>query len=54
MTSLPLYRAADLRRIEAAAADQPLMQRAGYAAAKLAMMIGGDRGAAILVLGSRQ
>ena len=50
MTSLPLYRAADLRRIEAAAADQPLMQRAGYAAAKLAMMIGGDRGAAILVL----
>lgn len=50
MTSLPLYRAADLRHIEAAAADQPLMQRAGYAAAKLAMTLCGERGAAILIL----
>jgi hydroxyethylthiazole kinase-like uncharacterized protein yjeF len=46
----PLYRAVDLRAIEAAAADQPLMQRAGLAAAKLAATLCGDQGAAILVL----
>ena len=50
MNSTPLYRAADLRRIEATAADQPLMQRAGRAAADLATAIVGDHGAAILVL----
>ena len=50
MTSIPLYRSVDLRRIEAAVADQPLMQRAGRAAADLAAMINDDRGAAILIL----
>ncbi|MEI7611998.1 MAG: NAD(P)H-hydrate dehydratase [Betaproteobacteria bacterium] len=49
-TSTPLYRAADLRRIESAAADQPLMQRAGRAAAELASEICDDRGTAILIL----
>ena len=47
---IPLLRTTDLRRIEAAAADQPLMQRAGRAAADLATAICADRGAAILVL----
>ena len=50
MASIPLYRAADLRRIEAAAADQPLMQRAGHEAAELAMTICADRGAPVLIL----
>ncbi|MBS1229520.1 MAG: hypothetical protein H6R17_2797, partial [Proteobacteria bacterium] len=40
MRSTPFFRAADLRRIEAAAAGQPLMQRAGLAAAELASAIG--------------
>jgi hydroxyethylthiazole kinase-like uncharacterized protein yjeF len=48
--SAPLYLAADLRSIEAAAADQPLMQRAGLAAADLASALCSDEGAAILVL----
>ena len=48
--SAPLYLAADLRSIEAAAADQPLMQRAGLAAADFASTLCGDQGAAILVL----
>ena len=46
----PLYRATDLRHIEAIAADQPLMQRAGRAAADLATAICNDRNAAILIL----
>ncbi len=50
MSSIPLYRAADLRRIEAGADDQPLMQRAGHAAADLAMDICPDYGAAVLIL----
>lgn len=50
MISIPLYRSAQLRRIEAAAADQPLMQRAGLAAADLAVTLCAPRGAAILVL----
>lgn len=50
MTSIPLYRSAELRHVEAAAADQPLMQRAGRAAADLAVGICRTRGAAILVL----
>ena len=45
-----LYRAAELRRIEAIAADQPLMQRAGQAAAELAARLCRDDGGAILVL----
>jgi hydroxyethylthiazole kinase-like uncharacterized protein yjeF len=45
-----LYRSADLRHIEAAAADQPLMQRAGLAAADLAGELCVDRGANILIL----
>jgi hydroxyethylthiazole kinase-like uncharacterized protein yjeF len=49
MPSLALYRAADLRRIETAAADQPLMQRAGRAAADLAQELCGDRSGSIVV-----
>lgn len=48
--SEPLYRAAELRTIETAAAGQPLMQRAGLAAADLATALCRDRGGAILVL----
>lgn len=50
MHSTPFFRAVDLRRIEAAAADQPLMQRAGLATAELACAIGADNGAPILIL----
>lgn len=50
MPSLSLYRAAELRRIEAAAADQPLMQRAGAAAAGLATRLAIADGSPILVL----
>ena len=50
MPSTPLFRAAALRRSEAAAADQPLMQRAGRAAADLASFICPRRDAPILVL----
>ena len=50
MPSIPLFRAAALRRIEAAAAHLPLMQRAGRAAADLAISLYGDRRAPILVL----
>ena len=45
-----LCRAADLRAIEAAASDQALMQRAGLAAAKLAITLCKDQGASILIL----
>ncbi|MCB1931540.1 MAG: NAD(P)H-hydrate dehydratase [Candidatus Accumulibacter sp.] len=48
--SEPLYRAADLRHIEAAAADQPLMQRAGEAAADLAISLSRLEGGAVLIL----
>ena len=48
--SAPLYLAADLRAVEAAAADQPLMQRAGLAAADLANALCSDEGAAVLIL----
>jgi ADP-dependent NAD(P)H-hydrate dehydratase / NAD(P)H-hydrate epimerase len=47
---IPLLRSAELRRIEAASADQPLMQRAGRAAADLGTTICAERGGAILVL----
>ena len=50
MPSIPLYRAADLRHIEATAADQPLMQRAGRAAADLTIELCTDRGANVLIL----
>ncbi len=49
MPALPLYRAADLREIERAAADQPLMQRAGRASANLAQKICADNGGDILI-----
>lgn len=50
MTSISLYRSAGLRHIEAIAADQPLMQRAGRAAADLATALCVDHGAAVLIL----
>lgn len=45
-----LCRAPALRRIEAVAADQPLMQRAGRATAELAARLCRDDGGAILIL----
>lgn len=51
MPSLPLLRAADLRRIEAVAADQPLMERAGRAAAELAAKIDTGHGAVLVLAG---
>lgn len=50
LPAIPLYRSAELRRIEAAAADQPLMARAGHAAAELAAALCTDSGGSILVL----
>jgi hydroxyethylthiazole kinase-like uncharacterized protein yjeF len=46
----PLCRAVDLRAIERAAAHLPLMQRAGRAAAELAVSLCGEQGGEILVL----
>lgn len=50
--SVPIYTTADIRRIEAAAGDvrPPLMERAGLAAADLAVRLCADRGGDILVL----
>ena len=45
-----LYCAADLRTIETVAADQPLMQRAGLAAAELATSLCRLQGASLLIL----
>ncbi len=50
MASIPLYRTVDIRRIESEAAAQPLMQRAGQAAAELAMAICRDHHAPVLIL----
>lgn len=50
MPPTALFRSHDLRRIEAAAADQELMQRAGHAAAGLAAAICADRNAPVLIL----
>jgi hydroxyethylthiazole kinase-like uncharacterized protein yjeF len=50
MSFTALYRSSDLRRIEAAAADQKLMQRAGRAAADVAAQIRADRDAPVLIL----
>ena len=50
MRSMPFFRAVDLRRIEAAAVGQPLMQRAGLAAAELASAIVAECGSPLLIL----
>jgi hydroxyethylthiazole kinase-like uncharacterized protein yjeF len=50
MPSTMLYFSPDLRRIEAAAAEQRLMRRAGQAAADLAAAIRGDGNAPVLIL----
>ena len=47
---LPVYRTADLRVVEAAASDAPLMERAGRAAADIATAMAGERGGTVLVL----
>ncbi|WP_353849959.1 NAD(P)H-hydrate epimerase [Accumulibacter sp.] len=49
LRSEALYRAAELRSIESAAADQPLMQRAGLAAADLATALCRVQGAPLLI-----
>jgi len=46
----PIYTTADIRRIEQAAGDAPLMQRAGAAAAELAATLASDKSKDILVL----
>ncbi len=48
--SQPIYLTHDIRRIEAAAKDEPLMQRAGAAAAALAAKIAADTAKDVLVL----
>ena len=48
--SLPIYLTRDIRRIEAAAKDEPLMQRAGAAAAALAAKLSADTAKDVLVL----
>jgi len=50
MALLPIFRASELRRVELAARGQPLMERAGLAAADVARSLIGDRGASVLVL----
>lgn len=50
MPTLPLYRSAGLRTLEAAAGDQPLMQRAGLAAAELAGTLLADQQKPVLIL----
>ena len=50
MNTQPFFRVADLRRIEAAAAAEPLMQRAGLAAADLAKRLCAGRDGAVLIL----
>jgi hydroxyethylthiazole kinase-like uncharacterized protein yjeF len=50
MPSTVLYRSSDLRRIEAAAAGQRLMQRAGRSGADLAVDIRNDGSDAVLIL----
>ncbi|HYR01635.1 MAG TPA: NAD(P)H-hydrate dehydratase, partial [Casimicrobiaceae bacterium] len=47
---VPVMRTADLRRVEAAARGEPLMERAGLAAAEVARAMAGDRGGGITVL----
>jgi hydroxyethylthiazole kinase-like uncharacterized protein yjeF len=50
MSLLPILRLADLRGLEAGARGQPLMERAGSAAADVARKMIGDRGGCVLVL----
>ena len=53
-SSVPVYRNAELREIEAAALaaqpSPPLMERAGLAAAQIARRVGADRGRGVLVI----
>jgi len=46
----PIYRTEEIRRIEAAAADLPLMERAGLAAAEIARTVAPESGRAILIV----
>lgn len=46
----PILRTAELRAVEAAARHEPLMERAGRAAAEQARAMAGERGGAVLVL----
>src|SRR6185436_16264546 len=46
----PVYLTEDIRRIEKAAGDAPLMERAGAAAAELAVSLLSDKGKDVLVL----
>ncbi len=48
--SQPIYLTRDIRRIEEAAKDEPLMQRAGAAAAELAVRLAADTAKDVLVL----
>jgi len=48
--SRPVYLTEDIRRIEQAAGDAPLMERAGAAAAELAATLLSDKGKEVLVL----
>ena len=50
MGLLPIFRVPDLRRLEARAQGQPLMERAGSAAADVARTMIGDRSGSVLVL----
>ncbi len=50
MNLVPIFRTPELRRIEAAARGQPLMERAGMAAADVARNMIGERGGSVLVL----
>ncbi len=47
---VPVMRTADLRRVEAAARGEPLMERAGLAAAEVARAMAGDRPGVITIL----
>jgi len=47
---VPVMRTADLRQVEAGARGEPLMERAGLAAAEVARAMAGDRSGAITVL----
>ena len=50
MGLLPIFRTEELRRVEAAARGQPLMERAGLAAADVAVGMPGTREGSVLVL----
>jgi len=50
MDLLPILRTGELRRVESSARGQPLMERAGQAAADVARTMLGDRGGSVLVL----